>query len=78
MRLLAKRCPIKANVMPRNRRQLAVHAMGPPSDLKVALITGSNIGIGFETAKALSSAGYYVVLGCRDTEKANAAKAKLE
>lgn len=34
-------------------------------------------GIGFETAKALLQKGYYVVLGCRDKTKAEAARAQL-
>jgi NAD(P)-dependent dehydrogenase (short-subunit alcohol dehydrogenase family) len=31
---------------------------------KTALITGGNSGIGFETAKSLSSQGYNIILGC--------------
>lgn len=44
----------------------------------MALITGANTGIGFETAKALLQKDYYVVLGCRDTQKAEAARGKLK
>jgi NAD(P)-dependent dehydrogenase (short-subunit alcohol dehydrogenase family) len=46
-------------------------------DYKVALVTGGNSGIGYQTAKALSLQGYYVVLGCRDAAKAATAKARL-
>jgi NAD(P)-dependent dehydrogenase (short-subunit alcohol dehydrogenase family) len=36
---------------------------------KVALITGANKGIGFETAKQLGDLGYTVLVGSRDTTK---------
>jgi len=44
---------------------------------KTALITGSNSGIGFETAKSLSSQGYDIILGCRNRTKGEEAKRKL-
>lgn len=47
-------------------------------DYKVALITGANTGIGFETAKALSKQGYYVVMGCRDAAKGEAARVRIK
>lgn len=40
---------------------------------KVALVTGSNCGIGFETAFGLAERGCSVVLACRDADKAAAA-----
>lgn len=39
----------------------------------VAIVTGSNCGIGFETAKALALHGAHVILACRDSYKANKA-----
>ncbi len=45
---------------------------------KVALITGANRGIGFETAKQLGEKGITVVLGSRKLSDAEAAAAKLK
>ncbi|MGI8663359.1 MAG: SDR family NAD(P)-dependent oxidoreductase [Acidimicrobiales bacterium] len=44
---------------------------------KVAVVTGSNIGIGKETAVALASLGATTVLACRNQEKAKAAQADV-
>lgn len=45
---------------------------------KVALITGANKGIGFETARQLGSLGIKVLVGARSKEKAAAAVDKLK
>jgi NAD(P)-dependent dehydrogenase (short-subunit alcohol dehydrogenase family) len=37
---------------------------------KIAVVTGANSGIGFETAKELAIQGYYVVMVCRNLNKA--------
>jgi NAD(P)-dependent dehydrogenase (short-subunit alcohol dehydrogenase family) len=44
----------------------------------VALVTGANSGIGYETAAALADHGAHVVLACRDLRKAQRAYDKLE
>ena len=45
---------------------------------KVALITGANKGIGFETARQLGALGITVLLGARDLKRGEAAAAKLK
>lgn len=44
---------------------------------KVAIVTGSNTGIGYETAKNLASRGARVILACRNKDKAIAARDKI-
>jgi NAD(P)-dependent dehydrogenase (short-subunit alcohol dehydrogenase family) len=44
----------------------------------VALVTGANSGIGYETAAALAGHGAHVIMACRDAEKARRARDKLE
>ena len=39
----------------------------------IALVTGGNAGIGFETCKGLVAAGYHVIVGARSQQKANKA-----
>jgi NAD(P)-dependent dehydrogenase (short-subunit alcohol dehydrogenase family) len=46
-------------------------------DKRVAVVTGGNRGIGFETCRQLAARGYRVVLGSRDLAKGRAAAAKL-
>lgn len=45
---------------------------------RVALVTGANSGIGFETARALAAHGAHVILGCRDAGRARVAADKIE
>ncbi len=40
---------------------------------RVAIVTGANTGIGYETARALARKGARVILACRDMAKAQAA-----
>ena len=45
---------------------------------KVAIVTGSNTGIGFHMARALASKGAMVIMACRDSEKAGAAMRSIQ
>ncbi|TGZ47499.1 WW domain-containing oxidoreductase [Temnothorax longispinosus] len=45
---------------------------------KVALVTGANAGIGYETARSLALHGCDVILACRDVEKANEAIRRIQ
>lgn len=44
---------------------------------KLCIITGANSGIGFETAKALAQKGAFIVMVCRNEDKAEAARQKI-
>lgn len=49
----------------------------PDQSGRLAVITGSNTGLGFDTARVLAAHGAQVVMACRDTAKADAAAAKI-
>ncbi len=44
---------------------------------KHAIVTGANIGLGFQTARALARAGAQVVMACRSVDRGNAAAEKI-
>lgn len=44
---------------------------------KLCVITGANSGIGFETAKALARKGAYLVMVCRNEDKAESARQEI-
>ncbi len=49
----------------------------PDLSHRVALVTGANSGIGFETARALAAKGARVILGCRSRTKGPQAVARI-
>ncbi|MEM7248990.1 MAG: oxidoreductase, partial [Acidobacteriota bacterium] len=49
----------------------------PDQTGRTALVTGSNSGIGYETARALAQAGAHVVMACRSPERAEAAAERI-
>ena len=44
---------------------------------KLVIITGANSGIGFETTKAIAKKGAYIVMVCRNEEKAENARQEI-
>ena len=44
---------------------------------RIAIVTGANNGIGFETTVGMAEAGFHVVMACRSEEKAEAAKTEV-
>ncbi|CAG9460028.1 unnamed protein product [Pedinophyceae sp. YPF-701] len=55
-------------------RNVAARASGTG---KTVIITGANTGIGYESAKALVSKDYDIVMACRDPTRMESAKARL-
>ncbi|HSR86044.1 MAG TPA: SDR family NAD(P)-dependent oxidoreductase [Streptosporangiaceae bacterium] len=49
----------------------------PGQQGRLAVVTGANTGLGFETARVLATRGAQVVLAVRDTEKGKRAAARI-
>jgi NAD(P)-dependent dehydrogenase (short-subunit alcohol dehydrogenase family) len=45
---------------------------------KIAIVTGANSGLGFETAKALAKKGFLVIMACRNLKKAQDAVNEIQ
>jgi len=48
------------------------------NEQKIAVVTGANTGLGYQTSLGLTTAGFTVVLACRSEEKANAAMEQIK
>ena len=48
----------------------------PPQSNKIAIVTGANTGLGYETALALAAKDISVVMACRNVQKAETARQK--
>jgi NAD(P)-dependent dehydrogenase (short-subunit alcohol dehydrogenase family) len=49
----------------------------PDQNGRIAVITGANTGLGFETARVLAARGAAVVLAVRDVDKGKRAAARI-
>ena len=49
----------------------------PPGPPRLAVVTGANGGVGYETTLGLARAGFEVIMACRDIEKANRARQRM-
>lgn len=50
----------------------------PSQKGRIAIVTGANNGIGFETTAALAKYGFKVIMACRNMAKAQTAKANIQ
>lgn len=48
------------------------------TDQKIAIVTGANTGLGFETSLGLAKEGYAVIMACRSAAKADEAIARIK
>jgi NAD(P)-dependent dehydrogenase (short-subunit alcohol dehydrogenase family) len=62
---------------PSSTRDLWTAADVPDQAGRIAVVTGANSGIGFETARVLAEHGASVILACRDDGKADTAVARI-
>ena len=80
--IFAQAAPVAYCRTPRNARVLLGiesprKRLGGNMRGKICIVTGSNTGIGKETARGLAERGAVVVLACRDLDKAEAARADI-
>jgi NAD(P)-dependent dehydrogenase (short-subunit alcohol dehydrogenase family) len=63
---------------PRHISEKETNKMAEQLNRRIALVTGANKGIGYETARQLASQEVRVLLGARDSQRGNEAAAKLQ
>ncbi|MDY6918711.1 MAG: oxidoreductase [Pseudomonadota bacterium] len=51
--------------------------LAPDQTGRVAIVTGANTGLGFETARALAEKGAQVIMACRDAKRAESARQEI-
>ena len=70
--------PLQAtgNGHPEGKRQWSLDDV-PDQAGRIAIVTGANTGLGYETALALAGKGAYIILACRSAEKAEAARRRI-
>ena len=49
----------------------------PQQDGKIAVVTGANSGLGFNTTRALANKGTKVIMACRNLEKGEMARQRI-
>ncbi len=59
------------------RKHPAYCLLGGRLDGKIAIVTGANSGIGFETTAELARRGCRVIMACRDLEQARYARQRI-
>ncbi len=53
-------------------------AQAPNSTGRLSIVTGANVGLGYETALALAGLGCHVVMACRNMGKAQEAQSRIQ
>ena len=66
--------PMNAN----SSQQSSPNLSSPNLQGRTAIVTGANIGLGFQTALQLAQQGIHVILACRSKDRAEAALKKLQ
>ncbi|KAJ2080525.1 hypothetical protein H4R24_003009 [Coemansia sp. RSA 988] len=62
----------------REHRRTLEEGGNDAKEVRIAIVTGANGGIGFETAKALGRAGFTTILACRSSKRAQQAQHQLK
>ncbi|KAF9438713.1 hypothetical protein BGZ76_005658 [Entomortierella beljakovae] len=64
-----------------NRRRIWINQAKDsilPGQTRVAIVTGGNSGLGYETSKALVEAGFITIIACRSTKRGEEAIKRIE